>query len=82
MTPIPPQSTPPKAGFLDRILSFFILFFGFTVLARALDHFTFLGIHVPLWRDFLSGTLYAALLVIFAPAFSQLGIMLRRSFRS
>src|SRR6266478_2334008 len=77
-----PQSTPSKAGLLDRILSFFILLFGWTALARALDHFNFLGVHRPLWRDLLSGTLYAAVLVIFLPAFSQLGMMLRRSFRS
>jgi hypothetical protein len=77
-----PLSTPSKAGLLDRILSFFILLFGWTALARALDHFNFLGVHRPLWRDLLSGTLYAAVLVIFSPAFSQLGMMLRRSFRS
>jgi hypothetical protein len=81
MATIPPQSTAPKAGLPDRILSFFILASGWTALARALDHLNFLGIHRPLWRDLPSGTLYAALLVIFAPAFSQLGAMLRGSFR-
>jgi hypothetical protein len=77
-----PQSTPPIAGLLDRNLFFFIFAFSWTALASALDHFNFLGLHPPLWRELLSGTLYAAVLVLFVPAFSQLGMLLRRAFRS
>jgi len=82
MVAMAPQSTPPKVGPLDRILSFFIFFLGWTALARALDHFNFMGVHRPLWRDLLSAALYAALLAIFVPAGSQVGMLLRRAFRS
>jgi hypothetical protein len=81
MTPTTSQSTHPKARLLDRILSFFVLLFLWTTLARVLDYSNFLGVHRPLWRDLVSGTIYGAVLVIFVPAFSQLGMMLRRSFR-
>jgi hypothetical protein len=81
MAAAPPQATPPKVGLLDRILTFFIFLFGWMALARVLGHFNFLGLHPPLWRDLLSGTLYASVLVIFVPAFSQVGMMLRRFFR-
>jgi hypothetical protein len=77
-----PQATPSKAGLLDRILSFFILLFAWTVLARILGNFDFFGLHAPLWRDLLSGAIWAALMVIFVPAFSRVGMQLRRSLRS
>jgi hypothetical protein len=77
-----PQTTSPRVGLLDRILSFFIILFLWTALARALDYFNFLGVRRPLWRDVLSGTMFAALSVIFVPAFSRIGMQLRWAFRS
>jgi hypothetical protein len=70
-----PQSAPPKAGLLDRVLPFFILLFARTGLASALDHFNFIGLRALRSRERLSGTLYAAVLVLFFPAFSQLGMV-------
>jgi hypothetical protein len=77
-----PQSKLPKTGLLDRVLSFLVFLFLWTAIARVLDYSNPLGVHRSFWRDLLSGTIYSSLLVIFVPAFSQVGMMLRRSFRS
>jgi hypothetical protein len=76
-----PQSPPSKAGLLDRLLSFFILLFAWIALDRIFEHFNFLATGESFWHALWFGTLWAALLVIFAPMFSQPGMMLRRFLR-
>ncbi|SRR5258708_4354521 len=76
------QTKPARAGLVDRILAFFILFFGWIALDRIFEQFNFLAIGDPLWHALGSGTSWVALMVIFAPAFSSVGMQVRRAFRS
>src|SRR5258707_1155419 len=77
-----PQSAPPKAGLLDRILTFFVLFFGWIGLDRIFERLNFLATHEPFWRVVLFGTAWAVLMVVFVPAFSRIKWKLGQRLRS
>lgn len=75
------QSTPPRAGVLDRVSSFFVLLFAWVGLDRLFDHFNFLG-HRSFLSSLLGGAIWATLMVLYAPGFSRAARRLGLTFRS